>query len=295
MIVIPSVYLGIDIGGTSTKYALVDSCGNIYQRNSFNTGMSISKKVFLERLLSVSNEGILQGASGIGICSLGVVNADTGEILGAAENLPFLEGVNLRKELQKTLPKFPVYVCNDVHAVAKGERWLGAAKNVKNYFCMALGTGLGGALVIDSKLVEGSHYRAGEIGYLDYYGEHDYIEKYVSTSAVMKLASDKLGEENIDGFRFFELIREGNIICNNILDKWTEKLSRIIANLIITLDLELILISGGVSNEKEILIPIIVSKVDYMLPSSFRGQTRICAAAFGNDAGILGAVSDFFV
>lgn len=290
-----AICLGIDVGGTSAKYALVDQDGKLCKRGSFETGRQMSGHDFFRSMLDVARRAMEHDIAGIGICSLGAVDTVTGRILGAAENLPFLEELNLKEGMQEAFPNTPVSISNDVHAVAKGEMWLGAAKECNSFFCLSLGTGLGGALVINGQLVEGAHCRAGEIGYIDYDNEEEYLEKRVSTKAVVDQAAVALGVSELDGFGFFEKVRAGNPICEGILKQWVGRLSRAIANLIITLDLELILIGGGVSSEKEILIPRIAAQVDGMLPLDFRGQTRIGAAKFRNDAGILGAVSGFFV
>lgn len=287
-----SVCLGIDIGGTTVKHAIINKDGNILERGSFDTGSSITEEIFLEKFLCVIHDSISRGIAGIGVCSLGAVNSTTGQILGAVQNLPFLEGLNLRNLVQEIYPGIPVSICNDVHAVAKGEKWLGVAQNCDNFFCLSLGTGLGGALVINSQLVKGAHHHAGEIGYLDYQDNDHYLEKKVSTRSIVDKAAQLLGYEEITGITFFEFVRKGNIVCIDILNEWVDALSRVIANLIITLDLDLIIIGGGVSNEKELLIPRIAKATDGMLPQEFRGHTRIAAAKFTNDSGTLGAVSD---
>lgn len=292
MIMPSAICLGIDIGGTTVKHAIVDSKGTILERESFETGISISEKTFMDKLFCVVNEGRNRGVSGIGVCTLGAVNSITGQILGAAQNLPFLQGLNLKNQIHKIYPDIPVSICNDVHAVAKGERWLGAAQNCENFFCLTLGTGVGGALVINSKLVTGTHHLAGEIGYLDYQDVDNYLEKRVSTKAIVDRAAQLLDNEELDGYRFFTLVKEGNEVCCGVFEQWVSELSRVTANLIITLDLELVIIGGGVSNEKEILIPKIAATTNQMLPQEFRGHTRIVAAKFASEAGILGAVSE---
>lgn len=285
--------LGIDIGGTSAKYAIIDAAGNILRRGSFETGAGLEKEVFLHKLTEVIEEAVGGNIAGVGLCTLGVVNRKTGQIMGAAQNMPFLDGLNLKEYLKTRFPGLPVCISNDVKAVARGERWLGAAKDCRNFFCVTLGTGLGGALVIDSHVVEGSHFHAGEIGYLDYKNDSDYVEKKVSTKVVMERAAKELGRKELDGFQFFDLVRGGEATCLRILDEWVEDIARFIANLNITLDLDMILIGGGVSNESDILIPRIASRVEQMLPPEFRGQTKIAAAQFTNDAGMLGAVSEY--
>ena len=287
------LFLGIDIGGTTAKYSLISPDGRITGRGSFDTYQIKSKTEFLSRLYGVVDGVLDRELAGIGICTLGIVQPGTCEILGGVENLPFLQSLNLRDELGKRYDGLLIRVINDVKAIALAEQWMGAAKGVRNFFCVALGTGLGGAIVLDSRLVEGAHYRAGEIGYLDYneQGEGDYIEKRLSTQYVMAKAGKELGLQGLDGFGFFDLVRQEVASALDVLDEWVRGLSRLIANIIIVLDLEKVIIGGGISGERDILIPRIREEVERMLPPQFRGQTVIDTAKFSNDAGMLGAVS----
>lgn len=286
-------YLGIDIGGTTAKYAYITEKGEIIDRGSFATGHAVSKEVFLDSILRIADKAIQKNVDGIGICSLGIVNSDTGQIIGGVQNMPYLNGMNFKKLFAERYPGIPVHVCNDVKSVARGEQWVGAASGCNNFFCVALGTGLGGAVVINSQLVEGANYRAGEICYMDYKNDRDYLEKYTSTKYMMDLAAKELGIEAINGFEFFQKVQEKNHICLNILNQWIHNISKFVANIIVILDVEKIIIGGGISNEKDILIPLITEAVEQMLPPEFRNQTLIVAAKCANDAGMLGAVSAF--
>lgn len=283
-------FLGIDIGGTSAKCALIDETGEILRRGSFATGLSVSRDVFLASLLRTIDDAKERSIDGLGICCLGIVDPKSGQVLGGVENMPYLNGLNLKELLTRRYPDLPVCVGNDVKAVARGEQWVGAAKGCRNFACIALGTGLGGAIVLDGSLVEGAHFRAGEICYMDYRGGDDYLEKHTSTKRVMEQAARKLGRESIDGFEFFELVRAGNAICATVLDGWIQRIAGVVANMIVLLDLEMVIIGGGISREADILIPRLRQAVDNRLPPDFRKQTRIAAAKHAGDAGVLGAV-----
>lgn len=284
-------YLGIDIGGTTAKYALISDRGDIRCKSSFSTGKHSSKSDFLQSLFRVTDWAVDLGVKGIGICSLGIINPDSGAILGGVQNMPYLHGVNFLEVLAERYPHHPVRISNDVKAIARGEQWMGAARDCSNFFCIALGTGLGGALVLDSKLVEGTHYRAGEICYVNYRNNQDYLEKYTSTKYMMKLAARTLGVSDLDGFEFFHRVHNGDPACCNILDVWIHTLARFVANILIILDLEKVIIGGGISKESDILIPRLTKAVSSMLPPEFRGQASIEAAQCANDAGMLGAIS----
>lgn len=284
-------YLGIDIGGTSAKCAVIDQTGKILHKDSFATGTAVSQEQFLHSLLRTADNAVKCGIVGIGICCLGIVNSHTGEILGGVENMPYLNGLNLKTLLSQRYPKLPICISNDVKAVARGEQWLGAAKDCRSFACVALGTGLGGAVVIDGRLVEGAHFRAGEICYTDYHDSDEYLEKHTSTMHVMEQAAGELGVAGIDGFAFFRMVRDGNAVCCAVLDQWIGRIARFIANILVLLDLEAVIIGGGVSREGDVLIPLLSKAVDERLPPAFRGQARIVAAKHAGDAGVLGAVS----
>jgi predicted NBD/HSP70 family sugar kinase len=286
-------YLGIDIGGTSAKYAIITNDGIILRKGNFKTGHALKRAEFLESIFKVGDEALQDHISGIGICSVGIINAATGLIMGGIQNIPCLEGINFKQMLSSRYPNIPVLVINDVKSIALGEQWVGAARNCKNFFCVALGTGLGGAIVLDSRLIEGVNHHAGEICYLDYYDEDNYLEKKASTQQIMKHVAKKINRDSINGFEFFNLVRQKNAKCIEVLEEWVHILSRFIANIIILLDIEKVIIGGGISNEGEIIIPRINAKVDEMLPLEFRGKTKIETALYANDAGLFGAVSGF--
>jgi glucokinase len=282
-------YLGIDIGGTSAKHSIVYSSGKIENQSSFKTGLDLTKEEFLKRLDTVINNAVKLGIEGIGISTLGVVNTKTGEILGGVANLPILKNANLIQEIHKKHADLPISVCNDAHAMALGEHWLGAGKDCDNFYCIAFGTGLGGCAVVNSKVLSGAHFRAGEIGYLDYKDKYNYCEHQLSTIFVTKQAAKLLGKE-LNGIEFFNLVRKGDKICLEIFDKWINNISRLIANIIIHFDPEKVILGGGISSEGDFLLSPIQEKISKMLPSEFVGQTKIETAKCKNNAGILGAV-----
>lgn len=286
----PKRYLGIDIGGTTAKYAIISAEGDISEKGSFDTGVESGFSFLLDSLISVVDAALIHGIDGIGICSLGIIHPRTGEIIGGIANLPYLKGLNLKKLLSEKYRDIPVHVSNDVKAVARGEQWMGAGKDCENFFCITFGTGVGGALVLDSRVVEGAHFRAGEIGYLDYNSETSYFEKNVSTKSVMKFAADRLGMPFIDGIEFFQRVRAGQPECLDILDEWIGRIARFIANVIIIFDVEKVILGGGISSELDILLHGLSHRVEKMLPLEFCGQTVIDTAKCENNAGMLGAV-----
>lgn len=285
-------YLGIDIGGTSTKYAMISAQGEISEVASFPTGRGCSQTDFLQRFFAVIDAAVKHGKiCGIGLACLGVIDSTTGNIIGGVNNLPIINDLNFKSLLQERYPDLPVHICNDVKAAALGELWLGAGRGCGNFFCMAFGTGIGGAAVLNGKVLMGHHCRAGEIGYIDYNGQDDYYERYTSTKYVMEQAAKRLGISTITGIEFFARVRANDVVCQEVLSEWSNKIARLIANLIVVLDVEKIILGGGISPQLNLMIPLIESSLGKMLPQGWQEQTEIVAAECGNKAGMLGAVS----
>lgn len=285
-------YLGVDIGGSSVKYGIVTGGGDILSTGGFRTGSSCTLPGFATHLEEMVEMSLGQGVVGIGVSTLGIVHAETGDILGGAENALWLGQCNLRKLIRKVGgTNLPVAVLNDAKAVALGEGWLGAAKGVRDYACVTLGTGVGGAFVLGGRLLEGAHFRAGEIAYCDYLSEDDYIEKNLSTIHFLNYAAEKLRVAELGGIEFIERVRAGDSACTSLLEEWMDRLAAFLANFIAALDVELIIIGGAVSRDGDVLMPVLRRQVETHLPHYMRGQTRIEAARLANQAGMLGAVA----
>ena len=283
-------YFGIDIGGTSTKYAKVDSSGVIVEKGSFDTFRSMSREVFLKEIFNACDHAVSEGIQGIGISSLGVIDSESGCYLGGVHNLPALQGLNLKETLEDRYPGLPVVILNDAKAAALGELWVGEGRDCSSLLCITLGTGIGGALVVNGKLVHGFHNRAGEVGYSDYISESDFAEAHFSTEAVMTKISKKI-KEPMDGFKFFKKCYNKEPEYLEALEEWMRGVARLIANLCLLVDPQKVLIGGGISSENKIIIPMLTRFTDEMMPAEFRGQTVIAPAGNSYNAGILGAVA----
>ncbi len=284
--------LSIDVGGTSAKYAFIDIKGNIYNKDSFLTGKEMTPTHFFDEISKITKTN-KDKITGIGICTPGFVDSDNGIILSGVENIPFLYNVQLKAELLRRFPNFKIAIQNDAKAAALGEFYYGNAKNSKSCFCTTLGTGIGGAYIIDGNIVQGSHFRLGEIGYSNYKNKDEYLENSFSTISVMNRTAQLLNKNTLDGKYFFELLRENdNIVCKEF-EKWTDVLSTIYANIIILLDIDKLIIGGGVCKQ-EVLINTLRKKILSKIPDEFRDEIDILPALLGNDAALLGNASILF-
>lgn len=288
--------LAIDIGGTSVKYGWVDSQGRIEKEGKFLTGETRNLEEFICELESIIIEAVENNIVEIGISSLGVFDAK-GQCLGGVENLEFLQGICIPDVLNQFLRahclseltnEITITIMNDGVAAAMGEYWIGEAKACSNFVCVTLGTGIGGAIVLDGEPLLGKHFHSGEIGYTNYHSEEDYMELKYSTQNVIARA------EKDDGYSFIEAIRNEEEKTVEIFVQWMEELGQFIANTILLIDPEKVIIGGGISVQKEILLPALREAVDKHLPEDFRGEVEICVARNGNQAGLLGAVGQYF-
>lgn len=285
-------YLGFDIGGTGVKYAVVDEEGKFLTSGSFPSGMEMVREDLVKQMSSLIEKYIANyHVAGVGISTLGIVNGEIGEVVSGAQNLPAIEGFRMREYFEGRFPKLEVAVMNDVHAAALGEHTFGAARGCKHFFCITFGTGLGGCAVVDSNRVYGSHYHAGEIGYLDYRGSGEYCEKELSTGFVMQKAARALDREKIDGIEFFELVKKGDAVCTEIFEEWTVGIARLISNIVILLDPEKVVLGGGISGQGDFILNPVREKLKTMMPEDFFRHMKVEMAQCANDAGILGAVS----
>jgi len=283
-------YLGIDVGGTSVKAAIIYGKDDFLPCKGFLTGKTMEQSVFVQKIIDLIGREYSENLLGVGIGTLGFVDSKSGTILSGAKNVPCLAGLKLKDILIKRFPDLKISVINDATAAALGEKWAGAAQDTDNFFCITFGTGLGGCLVLNGKVIEGAHHRSGEIGFYDYEDEENYLELRHSTKSIVAYAGKILQDATLDGFAFFEKIRNGDAVCVAIFDEWMRRMGRVLANVIIVIDVEKIIVGGGISKEESLVIPHLTQCIDEMLPPNFRGQCKIEAATCANDAGVLGAV-----
>ncbi|NEZ47462.1 ROK family protein [Clostridium niameyense] len=306
------VYIALDIGGTEIKYGLVNEDGFINSFYSKSTFASKGASYLLENIKSIIEELIVESKKNnrkikaIGISTAGQVNSDTGEIIFATEAIPGWTGVKLKSIIEEEF-NYPCTVENDVNCAALGEMWQGAAKREKNFLCLTLGTGIGGAIIIDGKVFTGNSYSAGEFGHITLYpngeqcncGQRGCFERYASTSALVNRAKkilikdnyNNIDIDNINGKFIFEKAQNGEKIYLDIIDKWTYDIALGLKTLVHIFNPSLILIGGGVSAQKEFLTDRISNHLSKMIMPSFNKNLKIKTAECGNKAGILGAIN----
>ena len=292
-------YICIDIGGTSIKYGVLSEKGEIFIDGTVSTKVTEKENFILsdvkKLIKNILDEYRNYEIKGICISTAGVVNPEKGEIAYAGPTIPKYTGTKIKEELEKEF-SIPCEVENDVNCAGLGEYWKGAGKGSNSMVCLTIGTGIGGSVILNGKLLNGIGYTAGEIGYMDVNGS--YIQNIASSKyLVEKVQKEKEEKEGITdaitGVDIFELAKKGDEICIAGIDEIISNLAVGVRNIIYLLNPEVIVIGGGITAQKEYLEEKIRKEVnDGMISDMFR-KTRIELAQQGNQAGLLGALYNF--
>ena len=301
---------GIDVGGTSVKCGLFLTNGTLVEQWEIptrleNNGSSILPDVADAIKTKLDERGITKdNVDGVGIGIPGPVN-ENGEV-PMAVNLHW--GFKAVASELSALTGLPAKAANDANIAALGEAWKGAAEGAKNVILVTLGTGVGGGIIIDSKIIAGYHGAGGEIGHACVNhnevrpcncGNHGCLEQYSSATGVVRCMK-KLLDENPDtpctlrGTEFaakdvFDAARNGDALAAREVDEMTDTLGMALANVANTVDPEMFMIGGGVSRAGDVLFAPLREHFKVYAFKSCR-ETPIVPAILGNDAGIYGSV-----
>ena len=304
---------GIDLGGTTAKIGLFTTSGALLEKWEVATDTSNAGEHILENLaaaiLGKMKEQSIQPeqVEGVGIGVPGPV-LDSSIVPIVCANLGGWGERNVSAQLSGLLDGLNVLVGNDANVAALGEIWMGAAKGAKNAVMVTLGTGVGGGVVVNGKVIDGVHGAGGEIGHITVNrhetavcgcGKRGCLEQYSSATGVVRCMK-KLLDENPDtpcvlrGTEFaakdvFDAARNGDALAAREVDEMSDTLGMALANIASTVDPEAFLVGGGVARAGDVLFaPLNKHFQEYAFKSC--RETPIKQASLGNDAGIYGAV-----
>ncbi|OMF44194.1 ROK family protein [Paenibacillus peoriae] len=293
--------IGIDIGGTSVKAAIVARDGSVLDEIRLDTDASRGREWVLSRV-SESVLGLLRsfgdtriGAhidiGALGIATAGRVNVESGEVVYATDNLPGWQGTSLVTWAREKLALRAV-ADNDANAALLGEAWQGAGKGKRRLVMLTLGTGVGGAYMENGLLCRGAHWSGGDWGHSILFpgghpcncGKKGCAEQYVSGSALLRRGREHVGKLYRSGNEIVKEAAYGNQEAIQVLDDYTADLAVLLSNISVPLDPEVIIVGGGVADAGEVWWPMLEKHLHQL-----GVQTEVSRALLGNRAGIIGA------
>ncbi len=300
--------VGVDVGGTTVKLGFFDTEWVFLDKWEIPTRMeeegshilpdvaeSIKKKLEEKRIL-------FEDVAGVGIGAPGPI--DSNGVVYKAVNLGW-NVFSIKEKLEEHL-KLPVMAGNDANVAALGEMWKGGGLGSRNLVMVTLGTGVGGGIIVDGRILTGFTGAGGEIGHIHVEdqeaevcgcGNKGCLEQYASATGITRLANRKLKESGMDSMlrngkisarTVFDAVKAKDALAMEVAEEFGRYLGNGLAGVACVVNPEVIVIGGGVSNAGEILI-------DYIRPyyekSVFHGSrsVKFSLATLGNDAGIYGA------
>ncbi len=281
--------LCFDIGGTNIKFGIIEN-GIILEKGMFATHYKRGHKDVTDRLIAQAKKSQKKhpDIEGVGISCAGSINYDKGCMITPPDAIPQFGEWDFEKLFMEELG-LRIVADNDVNSFAACECKMGAGSKYKTYLVMTVGTGIGGAIVVNNKLWRGNNYNAGEIGRMLVDGVH--WEKMASITALLKSAKLR-GLEVEEGKDVFDLYDQGDKVAQLVVGEFYRNLGKGIANLVYIFNPEAIIIGGGVSARDDFGQEI-NAFADYYLVDGFQDTVDIIPAHFKNDGGILGAYCNF--
>ena len=307
--------IGVDLGGTNIAAAIVNDEGKILVKGSTPTMNDRSYEPIVADMAKLCKDLIAEAGlevkdiHSVGIGSPGIPDPVKGLIV-YANNLHF-NNTPIRDEFQKHI-NLPVYIENDANAAAFGEYEAGTGKQYKDIIAITLGTGVGGGVIIDHKIIGGSWNGGAELGHIVIKsggvqctcGRKGCWERYSSATALIreaKLAAlsnpdsmlNKLVEGDLDRMNAkipFDAAQDGDVIAQSVIDQYVEDLAVGLVNVINIFQPEIIVLGGGVSAQKDnLLVPLRERMTEEIYGGADMFRTKVETALLGNDAGIIGA------
>ena len=293
--------VGIDIGGTNIKSALVVN-GRVKGLKVIPTYSNRGPEGSIAQIIKAI-EPLVKEGKGIGIGIAGLIDSRQG-IVKTSPNLKGWNGIPLVKILTRKF-RMPVKIINDVDAICLGEWYYGVAHGYKNIFLLTIGTGVGGAAVCEGRLVLGANGYAGEFGHtiINFNGpkcscgNYGCLERYVGARYIVRYAKQLIKSRSSRLSRYKELTpaiiaqeaKRGDMVAKQVFARVGFYLGIGITNIIALFDPDLIVISGGISRAGWVIFAPIRKTVQQRLLGENSRHYKIVASSLGDEAGILGA------
>jgi glucokinase len=303
--------VGIDLGGTNCRAALVLPDGHLMGGQRMATRIGDGFDSFLVRLTELCEKLLKTAASegvqvvAVGLGTPGVIGADG--TVHASPNLPPLVGMPLAARLQERL-SLPVTMLNDANAIAWGEGLYGAGRDFSSFLTVTLGTGVGGGLVLADQLWLGSDGAAGEIGHIMVEargrpcgcGSRGCLEQYASARGIVRTVQEKLSagqggdlaqvpRRSLSSRLVGEAARRGDAVALAALQEAGRRLGQVLAGVVNLLNLDAAIITGGPSESLDLMRPTLEAELQVRAFAVPRQRLAVLRGELGDEAGIIGA------
>ncbi|MEV5028955.1 ROK family glucokinase [Paenibacillus sp. LPE1-1-1.1] len=305
------IYVGVDVGGTAIKVGICNADGQLLRTYEGPTEASKGTDTILQNIAKYSKQIVAESdydweqVDGVGVGIAGFLDIPNG-IVKFAPNLK-IENVNLKGYLEQELNK-TVKVNNDANVAALGEAWGGAGKGIAHCVCYTLGTGVGGGIIIEGKIVEGYMGMAGELGHMAIVpdleaiqcgcGKMGCLETVSSATGIIRMAKDAVERgdrtslsmvEDIMAKDVLDAAKAGDEVATRIVNRAAYYLGKSMAMIAIILNPQYFIIGGGVSKAGDFLFDQIREVFEKYTQEQAKENVKIVAATLGNNAGVVGA------
>jgi glucokinase len=309
-------YVGLDVGGTTMKAGVVDDAGKPLSAVSLPTEAQRGQDLGMERMCEAVRQAASAAGLGmdriaaVGVAPAGLLDLPAGVVL-ESPNFQGWRNVPVRAQLQETLDK-PTAFQNDANAAALGEAWVGAGKGVASMAMFTLGTGVGGGIVLDGKVLEGRHSHGAELGHVKIEmshprrcgcGRYGCLEAYASATSVVKRIYEALNQQSgksslrallhshgeLTARDVFVAAASGDELAGKLVEETAYYLAVGAMNVMHTIDPDMVVFGGGMTAAGESFLERIrhhVRELAFPVPAA---RTLIRYAQLGTDAGFIGA------
>lgn len=280
--------IGIDLGGTAIKLGRFSEDGKCEESLTVPTPQPATPEAVIQALVAAIKPLRNERVKAIGVGTPGPTDA-AGKIARIAINLVGWNDIPLA-ELLETETSLPTIIANDANCAALGEAWLGAGRNFRDLILLTLGTGVGGAIILDGKLFTGYQGAAGELGLISLNpegpkcnsGNDGSLEQYVSVQAIRRFTG-------LEPLELGELAEKGDRKALEFWQSYGKNLGIGLASLIYILTPEAIIIGGGISASAKFFFPAVLAEIEQRVLPISRVGLQILLAELGNQAGMVGA------
>lgn len=287
-------YIGVDLGGTNVRAAIVDEDGKVLiQKKSPSYAQEGKEKVMNTIINLIKSLPDYESCSGIGVGVPGPCDEKTGSMV-LATNLPGFEGYSIANKLEETF-HMPSFIDNDANVAALAEALVGAGKGKKVVYYVTLSTGIGGGLVINGECISGKHGFTGEIANIIIdrnrskvnYLAVGAIENEASGTAITRKANEKASKKYKHAGEVFEDAHNGDLIAKEIVDNVARDLAQLFATIACVCDPDIFILGGGMMQSSDLFLPSVIEKFKEISHTQLHDDEFVLASL--EEPGVIGA------